>query len=356
MRREELLNATRKILADIEDCGIQHYIDQYIGQMRQQKENKEFKFPVECFQKYLLLTQDYDETHRTICSILNIDMLLDINFWHIIGNPANNERTEATYKLTQNIHLAVLFLPKILTLIKQDYISAIKENSPDIPDVIKDKVLLNVIVIEEKDQFSSPLRLSHLFESISEMYSVFAKIENESESDLIVLTCDSGSDKSFDFLGAAKIIEQVKETILEIWERKVFYRQKHMSNNIELIANALPVVERIEELKKSKTIEPEMAELLKREIISGATKFIKTGAIIPELEAVSSHSPRQLMKPEPKLLISPWSDKEEKTEKTKKAISKKKDEYSGLSEAEETQLKDLLKKAKKSKRKTKGKN
>ena len=179
------------------------------------------------------------------------------------------------------------------------------------PKAFKDKALLSVIVIEENNQFSSPARLIKALESISNLYSVIATIEDENENELIVLACDSGSDKSFDFLGLAKITEQVKDLIIAIWDRRVFYRQKLASENLSLVAESLPILEKINQLCLDGSLEREQAEMLKRQTILGATQFLEAGLTIPELEAVSSHNPRQLMKPEPKLLVSPNAEEED---------------------------------------------
>lgn len=188
----------------------------------------------------------------------------------------------------------------------------------------------------------------HVLDAISNLYSVFATIESESVSDLIVLACDSGSDKSFDFLGMAKLMEQIKETIIEIWDRRVFYRQKHASECLALIAESLPIIEKIEELKNSESLGPEQAEILKRKVIDGATKFIQAGATIQEMEGESIHAPRQLMKPEPKLLVSPWSDNENNASDATQddSVIEGKTE---LSDEELEQLESLVKKAKRGK-------
>ncbi|MEW8383370.1 MAG: hypothetical protein AB2704_16075, partial [Candidatus Thiodiazotropha taylori] len=222
----------------------------------------------------------------------------------------------------------------------------------EIPEELKGKSLISVLVVEDKGQFSSPKRLTYALDAISNLYSVFAIIEGEGANDLIVLACDSGSDKSFDFLGLAKLTEQVKETIIAIWDRRVFYRQRHVSESLSLISESLPIIEKISELKESGKLEPEQAELLKRQAIAGATQFIEAGAIIPELEGVSSHSPKQLLKPEPKLLVSPWRDESAKleVEENKEKEANDNSDSEELSNEDIELLDGLLKKAKKKKK------
>ena len=171
-------------------------------------------------------------------------------------------------------------------------------------------------------------------------------LKKESEGDLIVLACDSGSDKSFDFLGLAKVMKEVKEIIIAIWDRRVFHRQRHVSESLSLIAESLPILEKIEQLRENGSIEKEQAELLKRKTISGATQFIEAGAIIPEFESASTHSPEQLMKPEPKLLVSPWSETSHANNDKEETLATPHSDKEELSKEESEMLELLMKKAK----------
>jgi hypothetical protein len=93
-------------------------------------------------------------------------------------------------------------------------------------------------------------------EGISLLYEVVSQVEQVEkeeieDSELIVLGCDSGSDKAFDFLGLAEVIGSLKDLILELWDRIIFYKEKKLSAKMELIANSLPIHERISVLQSS---------------------------------------------------------------------------------------------------------
>src|SRR5438874_445310 len=129
-------------------------------------------------------------------------------------------------------------------------------------------------------------------------------MESVAENTLIVLACDSGSDKSFDLLGAAKVIAGVKELILSLWDRIVFYREAQIAQRLELVTASLPILEKLSHLQNSNAIAPEQAELLRRKVLDGVGQLIASGATIPEMGGRSHVDPRQLMAPEPKLLTS----------------------------------------------------
>lgn len=50
---------------------------------------------------------------------------------------------------------------------------------------------------------------------------MLSQVLGKKGDDLSVIGCDSGSDKSFDFLGAAEIVNCVKDIILSFWNKVV---------------------------------------------------------------------------------------------------------------------------------------
>lgn len=168
------------------------------------------------------------------------------------------------------------------------------------------KKLLSVLVIEEPGRFSTAERLSQVLISIGLLYEACATIEGLSPQELSVVACDSGSDKSFDLLGVAKAIDSVKDIIVSIWDRVVFFKERKMETQIELIGKSLPIIDYIGQLEQQNKLGPEEAEILRRKVTEGASKFVRCGAIIPEIEErAASYNPRILMAPEPKLLSAP---------------------------------------------------
>ena len=166
-----------------------------------------------------------------------------------------------------------------------------------------DLAQLTAIVIEEKE-FSTPERLILMLEALEGLYQASAQVLKCDISSLSVLSCDSGSDKSFDFLGVAKVIQCVKEIILSFWDRVVYFREDKTEKQLDLIANSLPILKTISDMKTRREIEPESAELLKKQVIESVRKFANAGTTIPEIEKFTTFNPRQLMKPERKLLVA----------------------------------------------------
>jgi hypothetical protein len=303
MRREVIVRAAEQLARDIVDAGIDTMVDELFESARghSPKSSDSFFISLSVLQKYFVLVSKYGEPELVVADIIGLGSLLKSATWQELAeapNPGN------IFELRGSIRFALKYLPRVAELLRQDHVQEAKAGG-QLPPELKGRSALTLVLPEDSHEYSSPARLITALDAMSNIYSVFAELEKDSGSDLIVLACDSGSDKSFDFLGLAKIMEEVRKFILAIWDRRVFYRHMHASQCIALIAESLPVIERIDILKRQGALGPEEAELLKRKALTGATQFLESGIFVDEMEREGYHSPRQLMRPEPKLLAGP---------------------------------------------------
>jgi hypothetical protein len=253
------------------------------------------------FQRYAVVSATYGPAELAVLEILGLSSLLDASVWESFTG-----ETPQLWDLNWHIRNAKDLIPRIVKLVEPEGIAALKAKAADLPEQLRGKEKISVILAEDTNEFSNPKRIVYGIEAISSLYTVFARI-SKTDDDLIVLSCDSGSDKSFDFLGAAQLVQNVKDTILALWDRVVFYRHARAQVSIETIAQSLPVLGEITSMEKSGSLAPELAEQLRRSTLSACSKFMEAGAMIPEMEGQSVHSPRALMRPEAKLLAAPVS-------------------------------------------------
>jgi hypothetical protein len=195
------------------------------------------------------------------------------------------------------------YLPQVIMLLKRD-------SDPDI-SAMKAEVYaggvrpghLTLILPEDGNKFSSPLRVTQAIESIAILYEAFAELGVHSTTDLVVKSCDSGQDKVFEFQGLVDLIEKVKELLLDLWDNVIYYREKRFAERLDLTAKHLPILAEIAALEEKNQLQKERAELLRRKFTTGATKFFETGSSIPEMTRHSNYVPRQLLSPKETLLL-----------------------------------------------------
>jgi hypothetical protein len=257
---------------------------------------------LESFNAYAIAATSYSPSAKQLADIMKITELESPKTWSELLSPETNRITKIAAQ--DAARFAKQHLPKIVKLLTSGPVAMAEGPEDRKTRVFKGKSVLSVILIEADNRFSSPMRLVEILESVTLLYDACTIITESAHETLGVIACDSGSDKSFDFLGVAKVIECVKDVILSLWDRVVFYKEKKVSEHIDLISKSLPIIENISSLESQNKISPEQAELLRRNIFDGVAKFSMSGAIIPEIEPRSYYNPRVLMAPEPKLLTS----------------------------------------------------
>ena len=100
-------------------------------------------------------------------------------------------------------------------------------------------------------------------------------------------------------------MKEFRELVVSLWGLIVFHREHKFGKRLELIASALPVLERVAAPEHANKLGREEAQIIRNGIVEGAKKFIASGVVTDDLAAHATHEPRALLAPEPKLLTGP---------------------------------------------------
>lgn len=300
MRRSEIIEGINQISRAIDESNIIPAVEAVVsGPVNPERVKKFTPSVLRALKEYVLHAQNYNSAAKEVTQILDLAVIENEQIWSSI---LGGEDVRTVYAVLSNLRFASEHLPQLASLIEQTSLRNF-QNLKKEGEKLGMKVL-SVSVFEEGRTFSSPARLSNVLESIDNFYSACALMEGESPSSLSVVACDSGSDKSFDFLGLAKVMECVERLIGTIWDRLVFYKERQFDERLELVTKSLPIIEQINKMEEQKQIDPALAEILRRNIFEGANKFIQTGATIPQLDLRAQNPPRSLLSPVQKLLVS----------------------------------------------------
>lgn len=254
------------------------------------------------FQSLSVRASKYGEAEHKVLENLELDRLLNADFWQsMIINPDISE----LYNTSAAIKFATDNLPHIVSLLDREYPSFEDVTSGLVPLEYKDKGFIKLILAEEDNQFSSADRLVLALKSVQGLYDVVNFLNKSTETKLLVLGIDSGSDKTFDLLGISQAIADTKELILGLFDRLVFRKHESVARSIENIAQSLPVFEKLGDYERDGTMPPEQCELLRRKLVASLGGFVDSGAMIPEMDSSVTVEPRIVMRPQPKLLSAP---------------------------------------------------
>jgi hypothetical protein len=349
MRRLDIINAVANVQRAFKESKISSFL------LPGPNDRNDPEALMESYQIFSRYYDTFGEIEKKILDVFDLTGIENPKLWAKLLTGEKPEAREKGRPFYRGVIYMNDYLGKIVDLLKQDNLEYIKhEQNITVSNLYtENKSLITVILPETEKEVSNPERLIKILESINLFYKTLASIFGKPEHDLSVVAIDSGSDKSFDFLGAAKVVSAVKELIIELWDRIVFYREKKMHERIDLITKTLPVIEKINSLEKDGKIVREQAEIFRRNIFEGAKGFIAAGAILPEFSLYSTYNPRQLMSPEPKLLAMPENSEQDSNSDSNNMTHDNEQPKDDLNKDEKALLKELLERE--SKRKTRKK-
>jgi hypothetical protein len=309
MLRAEIMRGLAGLLTAVEDSNALDVVERVYRELTRQTGEVKLTEVLEAYQKFLgAYNTHFAPAERQLMKTLDIQEFAEAEWWSVVIGAASGagKTQEAAATIGHPLYrlrFVSEYLPQVIMLLKRD-------SDPDI-SAMKAEVYaggvrpghLTLILPEDGNKFSSPLRVTQAIESIAILYEAFAELGVHSTTDLVVKSCDSGQDKVFEFQGLVDLIEKVKELLLDLWDNVIYYREKRFAERLDLTAKHLPILAEIAALEEKNQLQKERAELLRRKFTTGATKFFETGSSIPEMTRHSNYVPRQLLSPKETLLL-----------------------------------------------------
>lgn len=308
MLREEINDASKKIVAALVDSGVREALKNLRLAMRSDSLRQKYSELLTAYGRYSALASEFGDNEKRISKALELDELLNAEFWSSVvsSQRIDAQLAQRLFAISNRVIFAIEHFPLFLDTLQPDYIDPSEDGKLETHHA--GKALLRVTLPEKEYGLSIPGRITQMLDSINLMYSACAMLEDKKEDELVVAGCDSGSDKSFDFLGDANVVAAVKHILLSMWDRIVLMRTMDIAMRNRSIAQTLPINDTLEEMENSGDYEREYIAVLRNKLNKSVTMFAMCGATLPEFEQEKLHEPRNLLQPEVKLLAAPQTE------------------------------------------------
>jgi hypothetical protein len=297
MLRAELLRGLGNLLAAVEASDVLSVTDRVYRDLTRQSGEVEMSEILTAYQKFLMTYSGFAATEKQLMKQLEVAEYASAEWWSVViaaaGGSAKSPDAAATIgRPAFRLRFLMDYIPSVIGLLKTDSVAGPPAGS------------LVLVLPEEHGKFSSPARIISALESVASLYEAVAELSGQSSTDLVVVGCDSGRDKLFEFQGTPDLIDKLKELLLDVWDNAIYYREKKFTERQELISKNLPILVHIAGLEEKKQLQPERAELLRRKFVAGASKFFETGASIPDMDKFATYQPRELLSAKETLLLA----------------------------------------------------
>ena len=298
MRRDIIIHEIEMLLNDLSESGMVAMFERGLEVLRSRgnaSENLRWT-DIGVIIEYSRRAADYTIQQNYILDVLGLEALSNSRSWQ---EQSSDTSTEFIYLNHQKINQALTFCPKFLKLIKRE-----SDELNDEIDVANDVLVQRIILTDEGKNLSSPQRIIELLQSIEQIYLVICEAHQMRGQKIAIVAIDSGSEKSFDFLGIAKLMYELRETLQSVYNMVSFHKQNVSLKNLQVAGETLAVVDQISKLEQSEAISAEEATRMKHSLFVGLEKFAGTGAYTPEMNVVAP-VPSLVMRPQPRLLTGP---------------------------------------------------
>ncbi len=296
MLRSEIVRGLSSLLRAMETSRVPAVVEGVYRDLARSPGETKTTDVLAAYQAFMLAyTTQFTEVERQVMATLDIAEFADGEWWTmvIVASSPGAKAADASSAIGRPLYrlrFVIDYLPAVISLLEQD-------------EELAGLQRLTVVLPEEGGRRSSPARIMASMDSVTTLYETFADIGARPGSDLVLLSCDAGGDKVFSYAGLPDLIDKVRTTLLEIWRNAIYFRERKFTDRLELIAKALPILAELATLEEQGQVAPERAELLRRKVLTGATKFIESGSSIPEMSDLSLYVPRQVLAPKEALLL-----------------------------------------------------
>lgn len=249
---------------------------------------------LQALREYSIAAHGYSDAGRQVAAVFELQKLEDPEFWSVLLG-----ESDQLLPMRQRLMFILRELPQLLALLTQHSVVEEPESKGS------ELTAMQIRLIEDDGHFSTVKRVIQALSACQEIYDALAVLEDETSQPLAIAAIDSGSDKAFDLFGAAKVMAEFRLLVLSMWDLVVFHRERKLGRQLEVIASALPILERIQKLEDAQKLGREQAQIIRNGIIDGTKKFLDAGVTLDEFNSRSHTDPRVLLAPEQKLLAAP---------------------------------------------------
>lgn len=292
MRRTEFIAGIQQL----HDALVESRLQAMLESLLRKEKSPETAQMLTVLKDYAFEARHFNEAAEQLTHLLGLDELESPATWTKFIGGVDEDFLHRQY---EHVSVVTDYLPQVAALLHHSTKQTLEDAG--LPD--EEGGRLKVLVIEQDHRLSTPQRLAELFTGLATLYEVCDAVTDVQGDKLSVVSCESGRDKAFELVGAPEVISEMKNLIMGMWDRVVFFREQELADRIERVASSLFLHERIEEREQNQQIGPEQAEILRRKLREGVRQFMEAGALIPEIEERAQYDPRRLMTPEPKLLV-----------------------------------------------------
>ncbi len=293
MRRDRIAKAAN----DIREALHAAQIRELLRAVRTGQETGEASRTVRVLRSYQEFVRHYHQfgdQEKSLLVSLGLGPLLEAEFWcglidgsHSLDRKTLSDVEVAAYNL-------IFVMPKLSELLaretdKGDFVVSDARG--------KDRHIssLRVLVAEKNHSLTDPNIIVALIRSVDKLYKALAVLHGEKNVDLGIGSIDSGNAKSFDFFGAAAIMEEINSLLSSVWDWVKYCSEDSLRYQIELAMVAAGFGARVK--RAQAIVDEEEAQRATRVVAKSIEMLFRCGAYTEAMDVSRETRASQILAP-----------------------------------------------------------
>jgi hypothetical protein len=240
--------------------------------------------------------QQFGEEEKDLMAFFGLNPLLDIAFWSglIDGEQAVNRKLLS--EVDVGAYNIIFVMPKLRELLtretdKGELIIADGQGGE------RDLKRVRVLIAEKERSLTDPQLIINVIRSMDELYGALSGIRGDTGVNLAIGSIDSGSAKSFDFFGAAAVIEEINALLLDVWDRIKYATEENFRYQIEVALMGAGFVTRMKGAQAQQLVGEEQAQRTTRTVAKAIETLFRSGAYTEEMDVPREIRASQVLTP-----------------------------------------------------------
>lgn len=246
--------------------------------------------------------QQFGEEEKDLMAFFGLNPLLDIAFWSglIDGEQAANRKLLS--EVDVGAYNIIFVMPKLRELLTRE-IDKGELIVADAQGGERDMKRVRIFIAEKERTLTDPQLIINVIRSMDELYGSLTGLRGDHASvSLGIGSIDSGSAKSFDFFGAASIMDEINGLLLNVWDRIKYAAEENIRYQIEVALMAAGFVNRIKAAQAQQLIGEEQAQRVIRGTAKAIETLFRSGAYTDEMDAPRDIRASQVLTPRAQMI------------------------------------------------------
>jgi len=245
--------------------------------------------------------QDFGEGEKELMSFFGLNPLLDIAFWSALIDGEQAVSRKIMSDVDVGAYNVIFVMPKLRELLTRDndreqlIVTDASGNETEIKR-------LRLLVAERARSLTDPHVIINILRSIDEFYEGMASLHGGGTAALAVGSIDSGSTKSFDFFGAANIMDEISALLIAVWDRIKYSPEENFRYQIEVAMMAAGFIGRVKEAQTGGVINEDQGQRITRSVAKAIETLFRSGAFTEEMDEIREVRASHFLVPKTQLI------------------------------------------------------